>query len=96
MRKRLISVCIIGILICGIYKYVQIAEAPITKPVVAPEYTEEEVPIFAPAGTEDEIPSSPESENVEIEDTKPVSAEATETETDSDEPPPSPWSSPEH
>lgn len=87
MRKRLISVCIIGILICGIYKYVQIAEAPITKPVVAPEYTEEEVPIFAPAGTEDEIPSSPESENVEIEDTKPVSAEATETETDSDEPP---------
>lgn len=85
MRKRLISVCIIGILICGIYKCVQIAEAPIAKPVAALEYTEEEVPILAPAGTEDEIPSSPESENVETEDTQPVSAEATETETDSNE-----------
>lgn len=87
MRKRLISVCIIGILVCGIYKYVQIAEAPITKPVAALEYTEEEVPIFALTGTEDEIPSSPESDNVETEDTQPVSAEATETETDSNETP---------
>ena len=60
MRKRLISICIIGILICGIYKYVQIAEAPIAKPVIALDYTEESVQISAPTETEDENLSSPE------------------------------------
>ena len=49
MRKRLISICIIGILLCGIYKYAQIAEAPIANPVIALEYIDERVRIPAPA-----------------------------------------------
>ena len=44
MRRKLISICIIGILICGIYQYSQIAEAPTAKPVVALETAEEESP----------------------------------------------------
>ena len=60
MRKWIISICIIAILVCGIYKYVQIAEAPIAKPVIALDYAEERVRISAPAETENEILSSPE------------------------------------
>ena len=61
MRKRFISICIIVILVCGIYKYAPIAETPKAKPIIALKYTDERVRISAPAETEDEISSSPES-----------------------------------
>ena len=69
MRKRLISVCIIGILVCGIYGYGQSEEevSPISEPIVDIESIDEEILTSPPVETEDEISSFRESVQPEVE-----------------------------
>ena len=67
MQIKLISICIIGILVCGIYGCGQSEEevSPISEPIVDVKSINEEISPPSPVETKDEITLSPESVQLE-------------------------------